>query len=326
MSDVLVSFIIPVYNTAEYLRQCLNSILVQTYTNIEIIIVDDGSTDRSPYICDEYAKKDSRIVAYHKKNGGLSDARNFGLNHAKGDYIVFLDSDDFWAKDSCLSELIKILNDSPCCEFVGFNMSYYFQESGIYKKWIAYDDTVSGDQTRDDKICWMVHSGTMPMSACSKIIKKSFLEREHIRFKEGIFSEDIPWFLEVLNKCENFKLVNEYIYVYRQGVKNSITSTFNTKKFQDLFDIVKNGLKYIEEASFGVVTKDALFSFMAYEYLILLAYQYRVSDAMMRNELKSYSWLLRYTANPKVHKAAIVYKLVGLRLTGLLMRLYMILR
>ena len=138
MSDVLVSFIIPVYNTAEYLRQCLNSILVQTYTNIEIIIVDDGSTDRSPYICDEYAKKDSRIVAYHKKNGGLSDARNFGLNHAKGDYIVFLDSDDFWAKDSCLSELIKILNDSPCCEFVGFNMSYYFQESGIYRVLLTF--------------------------------------------------------------------------------------------------------------------------------------------------------------------------------------------
>lgn len=91
-----VSFIIPVYNVEQYLRQCIDSILQQSYDNFEIILVDDGSTDSSSQLCDNYAIKDNRVKVFHKMNGGLSDARNFGLLHARGEYVIFLDSDDFW--------------------------------------------------------------------------------------------------------------------------------------------------------------------------------------------------------------------------------------
>lgn len=99
MEDKLISIIIPVYNVERYLRECIDSIIAQTYKNLEIILVDDGSSDKSGEICDEYSKKDSRIKVIYKKNGGLSDARNVALDIAKGDYIGFIDSDDYIEKD-----------------------------------------------------------------------------------------------------------------------------------------------------------------------------------------------------------------------------------
>lgn len=90
-----ISIIIPVYNVLDFISECVNSVLNQTYKNFEILLVDDGSTDGSSQLCDEFGNKDNRIRVYHKKNGGLSDARNYGICRATGDYIIFLDSDDF---------------------------------------------------------------------------------------------------------------------------------------------------------------------------------------------------------------------------------------
>lgn len=99
MEEKLISIIVPVYNVEKYLKECIDSVISQTYKNLEIILVDDGSTDKSGEICDEYSKKDSRIKVIHKENGGLSDARNVALDIAKGEYIGFVDSDDYVEKD-----------------------------------------------------------------------------------------------------------------------------------------------------------------------------------------------------------------------------------
>ena len=99
--DKLISVIVPIYNVEEYLNECVDSILNQTYKNLEIILVDDGSTDKSGIICDDYAKIDSRIKVIHKKNGGLSDARNVGIDRALGEFIIFIDSDDYIDHSMC---------------------------------------------------------------------------------------------------------------------------------------------------------------------------------------------------------------------------------
>lgn len=103
MDNIKFSIIVPVYNVERYLSRCIESLINQTYSNIEILLIDDGSSDQSPEICDEYSKKYGNIVVYHKKNGGLSDARNYGLERASGEYILFVDSDDYINKDSCQS-------------------------------------------------------------------------------------------------------------------------------------------------------------------------------------------------------------------------------
>ena len=106
-----VSFILPIYNVEKYLSECAESILAQTYRDFEILLVDDGSPDNCPALCDEWAKKDSRIKALHKPNGGLSDARNYGLEHAQGDYVVFVDSDDYISK-TLLKDIEPYINQN----------------------------------------------------------------------------------------------------------------------------------------------------------------------------------------------------------------------
>ena len=120
----LISVIGPVYNVEKYLPQCMDSILSQTYNNIQIILVDDGSTDSSTLICDEYACKDNRVEVIHKENGGLSSARNAGIDVARGNYIIFIDSDDYWASngllqsvaDNCMGENLVIWKYQHCRE------------------------------------------------------------------------------------------------------------------------------------------------------------------------------------------------------------------
>ena len=110
--DKLISVIVPIYNVEKYLTKCIESIINQTYKNLEIILVDDGSPDKSPIICDEYAKKDNRIKVIHKKNGGLSDARNYGMSLATGEYISFIDSDDYVTDDYIMTLYSLIENMS----------------------------------------------------------------------------------------------------------------------------------------------------------------------------------------------------------------------
>ena len=121
----LISIIIPVYNVEKYINCCIDSIVNQTYRNIEVIIVDDGSTDDSLKICNLYSQQDKRVKTFHKENSGLSDARNFGFKQSTGEYILFIDSDDFWIDNHQLDTLINTINNRyHNYDFIGFNCIY----------------------------------------------------------------------------------------------------------------------------------------------------------------------------------------------------------
>lgn len=314
-----VSFILPIYNVEKYLSECVESILVQTYRDFEILLVDDGSPDNCPALCDEWAKKDSRIKALHKSNGGLSDARNYGLEHAQGDYVIFVDSDDFWVNRDCLQRLMNVVDAHPECDFIGFNCSYYYSDSKTFNKWVAYDESLSKPTDKDAVLCSLVASGTFPMSACLKIIKRKSLLDIGLRFIKGTIAEDIPWFIDLLDGAKSCMFVNQYIYAYRQNVAGSITASRNPKSTRDLFAIVRNEIKKIGNRRMSKEAKDALYSFLAYEFCILLT-----SDMPqeMKSELMQYKWLLNYTANPKVRKASFVNKLFGIKTTEWFLRFY----
>lgn len=316
-----VSFILPIYNVEKYLSECVKSILAQTYSDFEILLVDDGSPDNCPALCDEWAKKDSRIKALHKPNGGLSDARNYGLDYAQGDYVVFVDSDDFWMGRDSLEKLIKVVDAHPECDFIGYNCSYYYSDTKTYTKWVRYDENLVVPTDKNVAICSLVTSGTMPMSACLKIIKRKSLSDMGLRFIKGTIAEDIPWFIDLLDGSKKCMFVNQYIYAYRQNVAGSITASGNPKSTSDLFTIVKNEVNKMKERSFSEETKNALYSFLAYEFCILLTASSRMSKEM-RKELMQYKWLLNYTVNPKVRKAAFVNKLFGIKVTKLMLKFY----
>ena len=315
-----ISFILPVYNVEKYLSECVESLLAQTYRDYEILLIDDGSPDNCPALCDEWAKKDCRIKAFHKPNGGLSDARNYGLEHAQGDYVIFVDSDDFWVGKDSLERLMNIVTAHPECDFISFNCSYYYQDTNTYKKWVAYDEKLAIPTDKDTAMRLLVASGTLPMSACLKVISRKSLSDMGLCFIKGTIAEDIPWFIDLLDSSNRCMFVNHYIYAYRQNVAGSITASGNPKGTRDLFNIMKNEVGKMKSRQFSSRAKEALYSFLAYEFCILLASS-RMSKEC-KQELLEYKWLLKYTVNPKVRKAAFVNKLFGIKVTEWVLRYY----
>lgn len=313
-----ISCIVPVYKVEDYLCECVESLTRQTYKNMEFILVDDGSPDGSPQLCDDLALKDSRIKVIHKENGGLSDARNCGLLAAEGDYVVFVDGDDFWLENTAMQFLVDTIN--PELDFIGYNCAYYYSDSGTYSTWIPYDNKYKKPTNKNDAMIALVKSGTFPMSACLKIMKRSFLIENELFFKKGQLSEDIPWFINVLDSTSKCCFVNHYIYAYRQNVSGSITNISGKKSFDCLFEIFKTELSKVDSRSFNNDAKLALKSFLAYEYCILLTY--RGIDRKTKDELRKYKDILKFDLNPKVKKASLVYKVLGIKATEIVLSIY----
>ena len=324
MYTPLISFIIPDFNVEKYLQKCVDSILSQTYQNIEVILVDDGSPDKCPQICDEYTVKDGRVKVIHKSNGGLSDARNAGLLFSNGEYVVFLDGDDFWMEINNLQNLVDILRIQKY-DFIGFNCSYYYPTSNTYEKWIALDDRLPTNCDKLNYIISLVRSGTFPMSACLKIIRRAFLCENQISFQKGIYCEDILWFLELLEKAESLKFINLYVYAYRKEVSTSITASFSEKKYNDLLYILKRGVNMIQQYDWPEEVRYSLLSFMAYEYCTLLGFLGffpQKQKRVIKSNLYEYEWLLRYDLNPKVSRVVRYRKYLGRNLTNFLLYKY----
>ena len=320
-----VSFILPIYNVEKYLGECVESILQQTYRDFEVVLVDDGSPDNSPALCDAYAEKDSRVRVVHKQNGGLSDARNAGLKIATGDYIIFMDSDDLCLGEDSLDKLVSLVKQYPGCSFYGFNCQYYYSDSNTYTKWVKYADEVLTPISGSSAMVSLVKSGTFPMSACLKVIDRQWLKDNQITFKVGQIAEDIPWFINLLDKSDKCMFVNDYIYAYRQNVAGSITASGGERAFNSVLDIVKTELALTDKRSFTTEAIDALYSFLAYEVSILIATvcglpKDKQSDA--RVAIKNLCWLLKYTQNPKVRVVSRVYNIFGYAVTERVLRLY----
>lgn len=317
---MLISYIVPVYKVESFLNQCVESILSQRGGDFEILLVDDGSPDGCPVLCDQWAKRDKRVISLHKQNGGLSDARNYGLLNAIGDYVVFVDGDDFWLTKDCLSGLWAVAEQQPEADFIGYNCKYYYPDTESYTPWMPYSDKLSTPVDKNTAMIELVKSGTFPMSACLKLMKRVFLIENNLFFVKGQIAEDIPWFINVLDKCNKCSFVNQYVYAYRQNVAGSITNSGGDRSFRSLLNIVKSEVAKVEQRQLTQSAKESLYSFLAYELCILFTYSN--IDAKTKKELKSYSWLIRYDTNPKVRRVKMVKRFIGLPLTISLLKYY----
>lgn len=228
--DGLISVIIPVYNVEKYLRQCVDSVLAQTYQNIEIILVDDGSTDSSGAICDEYRETCSNVVVIHQVNGGLSAARNSGLDAATGEYVYFLDSDDWIAADALKSVYQKAIESSADIVFfdaVSFeDSSRGYQIPQNYKRTHIYS-TASGL----DMLWQMQQNREYHSSVCLLFLRKVFLSDHALRFYEGIIYEDMIYTFEVLCQSERVSQCREALYHRRYRASSTMTSRITQKNF-----------------------------------------------------------------------------------------------
>ena len=232
---VKLSVIIPVYNVYEYLNQCLDSIIAQDYDNYELILVDDGSTDGSGELCNQYAANYKNAVVYHKENGGLSSARNYGINRAEGSYLCFIDSDD-WIKPTMLSILMnEAENNSADVVACGFIRYYSDNDTRDYSGNSKQKQIFSGLEAKTELYT--------NFSACGKIYRRELFD--HIRFPEGKLYEDARTMYLLALEVEKYVLLSYKGYYYRQR-PSSIMGTFSPERFADrlgVWDEIFEGVK-----------------------------------------------------------------------------------
>ncbi len=321
-----ISFIVPVYKVELYLRECVESIIGQTFKDFEIILVDDGSPDLCPDLCDQLATEDERIKVFHKPNGGLSDARNYGLLQAQGEYVIFVDSDDFWRQKDDLQKIVEVL-DAEQVDVLCFNISYYYEDTKTFRDRAPFPSSVLAPCSPSDFLVQMQKTGTLPMSACSKVCRRAFLLENNIKFIKGIRGEDSPWVIDVLDKVKQIYCVNQFIYAYRQNREGSITNTIRIEDRDSLSYILDRELAILEKRSFTEQGIIALKSFLASLLCQRIPSISKLSSSadrrLMVSRIKPYLHLLEYDLNPKVRMTKTVYKLTNLRLTAFILNMYM---
>lgn len=285
MNNILVSVIVPIYNVEEYLKKCLDSIINQTYKKIEIILVDDGSTDYSGNICDEYSKIDRRIKVIHKENGGLSSARNVGIDNSSGKYIVFIDSDD-WINSYFIENLYTIAYESNSDLVISglkrvFNMNNFDDSKNdnsyrIISKTEALNMTLLGDNGID-------------VSACGKMYKSDIFR--NIKYPIGELYEDFLIIDNIIEKCNKIAITNYRGYYYYQRFGSIMHSKYSKKRYvliEKSEQIIKKSQVFhpeiIDYAIYRYIINNLLFIKMTVNDL-----DYKAEYANFCQNLKKYS-------------------------------------
>ena len=233
----LITIIIPVYNTGKYLEKCVDSVINQTYDNLQILIIDDGSNDGTSKLCDNLKKMDSRIEVYHKENEGLGLTRNFGLKYTRGKFVTFLDSDD-WISTDHIENLVSGFVDDSIDVVIGSNTKCKV-ENNIYTKTIlSLLGVYQNREIQDNVVAEMISASDtskldlgIPMSVCFSLYRVPLIKENDLIFpsERVCVSEDFFFNFEYFMKSKKINIIEEYGYFYRSN-DNSITHTFNEKQ------------------------------------------------------------------------------------------------
>ncbi len=234
----LISVVVPIYNVEKYIHKCVNSIINQTYKNLEIILVDDGSPDNCPKICAEYEKKDSRIKVVHKENGGLSDARNAGMKIATGEYISFIDSDDYISKDFIeilYSNLTDENSDIIECDIIRFNEN----EEPI----ISNGDFDCKSYDTETSLSMLIAEKEFHQYVWNKLYKRSVIQ--DIYFEKGKLNEDEFWTYQIFGNAKTISKLDKPMYFYLQRSGSIMGNSYNIRRL-DALEAKSNRQKYID--------------------------------------------------------------------------------
>ncbi len=301
------SIIVPIYNVEKYLHECVDSVLSQTFHDFEIILVDDGSPDACPDICDEYKQKDSRIKVIHKENGGLSDARNAGLELAKGEYIIFIDSDDYWDDNKALEKIYNIIAErSP--DVITWRFKKLFEDSG---KIVPYGYSISKE--KEEVFSEWIKSRNLTVSAAWKAIKRELFFKNQLTFVKGVYAEDVEWCARLLLVSNTMVPSNLDFYIYRQHL-GSITHKIGEKNIRDLREHI-NAIEKMA-ATAKEEKKENLMCFLAEEFcnFIIVMTRYKEYKTQIK-WIKQKAYLLKRASSKKSKLLKLMIKCIGVRLS-----------
>lgn len=311
------SIVIPVYKAEEYLDQCVESVLGQTYTDMEVILVDDGSPDRCGAMCDAWAEKDQRIKVIHQENGGAAAARNHGIRYASGDYLLCLDSDDWWDNNTVLGIIASQLKLTPV-DVLSFN--YRKSYDGVLQ--LPYFNGSLESSQKSESLEQILKKDVWVSGPCNKAISIRLLKEHDLYFREGVTAEDIDWPLRIALKAESFAFSNVCFFVYRQRSESS-SHSISAAKLETLYDNVQFCVQLLEEAD--PAKTQALKPYAAYQYGTLIYNVANMSKAERRSflpRIRQMQYLLSCSENPKVRLLHQCSRVLGMPGTMALLRLW----
>lgn len=319
-----ISFVVPVYNVMPYLERCVTSLLRQTYKDIEILLVDDGSKDESGALCDELATRDERIRVIHQENKGLSGARNTGIDNATGDYIIFVDSDDYWLLDDGMQTLVD--NCQPETDMVGFKGVDIWKGDRVTHTADYNLEAISRIPDAQALFAYFVRTQQAHLTAWLFMVRRQLLTDYKIYFPLRLIGEDFYWHLELWQHLRTVKMLNLNLYAYchRQG---SITT--QKKLLAPYLDYDKTFTYWKERCQQGCTNAESILSFLANIWINrgYRFYRLNASDKPKALEiLRKHADLLDHAATRKAKRVKKLLHLVGLRITVYLLGLYWRLR
>ena len=235
----LVSIIVPIYNSANYLPKCLDSLINQTYTNIQIVLVNDGSTDNSDSVCKQYVSSDCRITYIDKENGGVSDARNYGLDNSKGEIIAFVDPDD-WIELHTIEQTVKVMQVDNS-DIVTFGVNYVNEDGELIRKVTAKQNECLGTE---ESMKEFLNYNKIKQQVWDKIYKKSIIKE--IRFEKGRAIEDVFWVHKIIGEAKKVSVIASAYYYYLQR-SDSVMGKGYSKKWLDILDALRQRCDYIQD-------------------------------------------------------------------------------
>ncbi len=318
---MLISIIVPVYNVEHYIRECIASILNQDFDDYEIILVDDGSKDDSGKICDEYAEKYENISVIHKANGGLSDARNAGLRVSVGEYILFVDSDDYIGNNSLKAIVDCLQKDGRQIDVMFLEAMKFFPDGKQYPMGDGYiADRINGC-SKTEVMSHLAQLPKFPGSACTKLLRRKLLEQNNLYFENGLFSEDIEWTIRLLKVTQVFAYCDVMYYFYRQSRAGSITNTANIKNVESILSTIEKW----SSVDLSIPYQKEINSFLAYEYIVVL-FNYANLNKREKHgvyeRIKNLRWITQFGISKKESLVKCSVPLLVIRGTALLLKIY----
>jgi len=314
------SVILPIYNVEKYLSECIESILVQTFTDFEVILVDDGSKDSSGIICDAYAVKDERIKVIHKENGGQAAARNTGFEAAEGECIVFIDSDDFVTQNTFLQTLYDKFNASGA-DIVLYKHAKYYDALSKCEYSFSFADKIND---YDELLLELVKRDAYFGMAWSKSFKRSIAMENNVRFDTTLSCEDMDWYFNLVMAMQRITAVDETYIAYRQRM-GSVTATIKIKNLKDFVFTLEKWSENIQNADISETKRKALMGALAKYYSNLLITYSRLKDKnkkQYKSRIKALSYLLGHSLSLRPQKMKKVYKLAGFSGVILMLKAY----
>ncbi|MBQ8834483.1 MAG: glycosyltransferase [Oscillospiraceae bacterium] len=321
-----ISFIVPVYNVERYISQCLDSILCQAGEDCEVIVVDDGATDSSGVLCDRYGNEYENVTVIHKPNGGLSSARNAGMEAAKGQYVCFVDSDDYIA-GGAVAQLLQWMDGSEA-DIVFLRCDKFYPDGSTEP--MADGVTAGGVRGKEKAqvLEFLADCPKYPGSAWAKLFLRDFLTASGLRFPDDRrLSEDLIYCLNAFLAAERFDALECPFYLYRQGRTDSITNNISSRYYFDTTLFITEVVQRFARDKAPVSGEGACaLSFAAFEYVILAWQQAFLSGEDGERAyrfLKEYRWILKYGRSARTRLVRTVSSVIGLRATTKLLNFYM---